>query len=564
MHVRIRHVTRAAGGGLERRDIDTTRDVISIGRATDQTIYLADRRVALNHATITAQGDGRFRIESLAVGGVSVNGTLKRAATLDVGDRISIGGYELTIVGAPTGWDLVLTVEQVDVVQIPAGKEHAGLSGTGWSRRRLSWILFTLTLLFTLAAPLLQPSDSGRAGATRNGLPSTTSWSPGPLFPAHSLLAKDCEACHREPFTPVADAACLACHAKVPAHVAPGHPTTRELSDANCTDCHREHKEPRQLVDAGQRICADCHAALSTHPGIATELRDAADFGEAHPGFAFTQLVPDGHGAATTWSTVRDAGGGAPAPERSNLEFTHAAHLAPGGIKGADGRLKVMVCEDCHRADPSGRYMLPVRMETDCRSCHGLVFDAAAPEREVPHGSPSLVQMSLEEYYSRQFLNEAMDSAANVVVERDVRRPGRAVELSPAQRAQAADRAHQRAASVASELFERRACATCHAIVSKRDADGSTRYDVEPVRLNTRWLPKVGFSHLTHRDAECSLCHRAAASDSAADVLMPQIEDCRECHSGDRGLGRSGQRIASGCMMCHGFHVSTAGTMADQ
>ena len=564
MRARIRHITRAAGGGLERRDLDTTRDVISIGRATDQTIYLADRRVALNHATITAQADGRFRIESLAFGGVSINGKIKRAAVLDIGDRLSIGGYELIIHAPPAGWDLVLTVEQVDVVEIAASKEHAGLSTTAWSRRRLSWILFTGTLLFTLALPLLRPGSTGHYATSRVGLPSTAAWSPGPLFPAHSLLAKDCAACHAQPFVAVADAACLACHAKVPAHVPPGHPTTRELRDARCTDCHQEHKEPRQLVDARQRICADCHADLSRHPGITTRLRDAADFGTVHPAFALTQLVPAGHGAATAWNAVRD-NASAVAVERSNLKFTHQQHLAPAGVKGPDGKNKVLACEDCHRGDPSGRFMLPVRMETDCRACHTLVFDANAPDREVPHGSPALVQMTLEEFYSRQFLNEAMDAVAGVTAARDVRRPGRAVELTPAQRAQAADRAHLKSLSVASEMFERQACANCHVILQSAAADGDgPRYDVEPVRLTTRWMPKAAFSHLTHRDAECGLCHRASASTSARDVLLPTIEDCRGCHAGDTGLGRKGQRIISGCMMCHGFHVTGAGAMADQ
>lgn len=561
MRARIRHITRAAGGSLERRDVDTTRDVISIGRATDQTIYLADRRVALNHATITAQQDGRFRIESLAFGGVSINGKIRRAAVLDVGDHISIGGYDLTIVGPPAGWDLVLTVEQVDVVQISTGQENIGLGSTAWSRRRLSWILFGGTLLFVLALPLLQPAGGDR-GTPLRGLPSTAAWSPGPLFPAHQLLAQDCAACHTEPFTPVADAACLACHQQVPAHVPAGHPTTRELADARCIDCHQEHKEPRQLVDSRQGICADCHADLSAHPGITTALRDAADFGAAHPAFALTQVVPEGHGAAAVWRTWRDPLDAATPTERSNLKFTHALHLAPAGIKGPDGKPQVLECSDCHRGDPSGRLMLPVRMETDCRGCHKLVFDANAPTREVPHGTPALVQMTLEEFYSRQFLNEAMDAVAGATAARDVRRPGRAIELTPAQRAQAADRAHRQALTVASELFERRACANCHVIMVDRGGDEGARYDVEPVRLTERWLPKAEFSHFAHRDAECSVCHRAEASETAADVLMPTIEDCRGCHAGN--ASSDGERIASGCMMCHGFHVTAAGAMADQ
>ena len=47
----------------------------------------------------------------------------------------------------------------------------------------------------------------------------------------------------------------------------------------------------------------------------------------------------------------------------------------------------------------------------------------------------------------------------------------------------------------------------------------------------------------------------ATRSKTSADVLVPKLESCRECHGdpGSRGL------IGTACVDCHGFH--TAGDM---
>ncbi len=54
-------------------------------------------------------------------------------------------------------------------------------------------------------------------------------------------------------------------------------------------------------------------------------------------------------------------------------------------------------------------------------------------------------------------------------------------------------------------------------------------------------------------------CHAANESQVAADVLMPAIGVCRECHgSGDRHRNPEGL-VQSGCTLCHGFHDAAHG-----
>jgi predicted CXXCH cytochrome family protein len=61
-----------------------------------------------------------------------------------------------------------------------------------------------------------------------------------------------------------------------------------------------------------------------------------------------------------------------------------------------------------------------------------------------------------------------------------------------------------------------------------------------------RWLPRARFDHQPHTMLECQSCHPAAASQAAADVLVPGIQNCQQCHR-PRGVDQ-------GCTECHDYH----------
>jgi hypothetical protein len=51
----------------------------------------------------------------------------------------------------------------------------------------------------------------------------------------------------------------------------------------------------------------------------------------------------------------------------------------------------------------------------------------------------------------------------------------------------------------------------------------------------------------------CASCHQAETSKAATDLLLPDIASCRMCHAGEQG---SHDKLASGCIACHGYHES--------
>ncbi len=510
----LRFITRTAAGSAEHNDKLVDAPVITIGRATDQTLHLRDKRVRLQHARIEAQA-GEVHITTGALTGVTVNGRSQRNARLDVGDVVEIGSNVLRVIEVEGGADFALSFE----LSADASEEHfvtdwsAHATGlAGWSKRRLSWTIAGIVLLAAVILPSLNVLNKNVLQA-------------GPIHAAHTSIGSDCSACHVTAFERVPDVACMECHT-VALHVATS--AEKVLGEVRCASCHLEHNEPPQLVNQHQALCADCHANSLPDSG----LENAADFLDAHPEFEVRLLQ---------------------AVDESNLQFDHAVHLDPAGIVTPDGR-RVVECAECHVPETGGARMLPISMVDHCSGCHTLAFDPDDPTREVPHGDPATVLQTLIEYYSAKLLGADPDA-----VEQRVRRPGQA--LSRADRDRAAAEARVQALDVAEDLFERRACSNCHK-VSKLDNSAAVPWDVMPVTLNESFLPRANFSHASHQTdvTSCDSCHNASASSTAADLLIPAIDSCRNCHGSGIASRNNSEQMPSTCVMCHSFHFDAKGT----
>lgn len=508
----IRFITRNAAGAVDHHDKLVEADAITIGRATDQTLHLRDKRVRLQHARIEAP-DGALRVSTGALSGVTVNGRSQRDARLEVGDVIEIGSNILRVIEPERGAAYAISFE----LRADASAEHfvadwnadaVGLAG--WSKRRLSWLIAGLVLLVAVVLPSVN-------------LLSKSVLQAGPIHAAHSAIGTDCGSCHVVAFQRVPDDACVACH-KVARHVVA--PAADVLGEVRCATCHLEHNEPPQLVNQHQVLCADCHA----NPAADSTLESATDFLDAHPAFAVTL---------------------AQAAADSNLRFDHATHLDPAGIVTPDGR-RVVSCAECHSPEPGGARMLPISMVEHCSGCHTLAFDADDPTRKVPHGDPAAVLQTLVEYYSARLLGADPDA-----VEQRVRRPGQA--MSRADRDRAAAEARVRALRIAEDLFERRACVNCH-VVSK-STGGAVPWEIAPVTLTTSFLPQARFSHAAHgtEASRCDTCHDADQSSSAADLLIPGIDTCRNCHGSGIARRNTAAQTPSTCVLCHDFHIDPKG-----
>ena len=130
---------------------------------------------------------------------------------------------------------------------------------------------------------------------------------------------------------------------------------------------------------------------------------------------------------------------------------------------------------------------------------------------------------------------------------RERRRPGS--ELTASERKVALDWANEKWNFVAEEIFEYRACTTCHVIT--RDPVDTPSWTLEPVLVADRWMPKGLFPHIKHRTQSCESCHEASTSEVSEDVLMPGIESCTTCH----GPSDATSKLASQCVDCHNFHI---------
>jgi hypothetical protein len=192
-------------------------------------------------------------------------------------------------------------------------------------------------------------------------------------------------------------------------------------------------------------------------------------------------------------------------------------------------------------------------MENNCRSCHTLVFDPDAPKREVPHGDPDTVLLTLEEYYSREFLRDSLGRTPSPQEVRDfiLRRPGGTVARRQEQALNLAS-PWGKANSVAQEIFEKTTCKTCHEISIDDSDKYLSKWRVDPIRLTKQWMPKSEFDHYRHRTSDCSLCHAASTSEQSSDVLMPNLDNCETCHTGAR---THENKSPSSCVTCHQFHM---------
>ena len=77
----IRRVLKKGKGAVSYEEDVHYGDVLTIGRAADQAIFLPDLRAALNHARVTLLSNGQYKVESLIIAGIRVNGDATQPVT---------------------------------------------------------------------------------------------------------------------------------------------------------------------------------------------------------------------------------------------------------------------------------------------------------------------------------------------------------------------------------------------------------------------------------------------------------------------------------------------------
>ena len=553
MIFRIRTVETTALGREIVRDRDVAAERITIGRSADNTLHLPDLALDPVHAEIVAGDVGRIAVEARSTLGFILDGRQTAAARINsvTGGELRFGRYRVAVAQAEDG-AVLLTVSQIAEADAGADKAGFGLAGKLPGKRTMAWLLGLAVLALFLALPVI--SQLTRDPGSKQGVTGDAAWSSGPLSLAHHQLEGKCEACHVKPFEAVRDTACLTCHKDVHDHAPPariahargpgswGDAAQWKIAHlfgkpgpGACSDCHTEHEGAGRMPPPAQAFCADCHGSLKDRL-TDTQLGNAADFGTAHPQFRPSLALTAGSDKLTRVSLAEHP------REASGLTFTHDQHLgAIGGVAQMAMRLGMgsggLGCADCHHPSADGVRFEPVKMERDCEACHSLAYDQVGGTfRKLRHGDvPQMIaDLSVAPRASAPIISGRMrpgEYANGGTYYARFTPPGGGI------------------GSVAQALSRDGICGECHTA----RLDGG-RFGVVPVSQTMRYMNHGWFSHAAHKQEKCTSCHAADRSNSASDVLLPDLKSCRSCHAGEqapRGL------VPSSCAMCHDYHLTS-------
>lgn len=404
---------------------------------------------------------------------------------------------------------------------------------------RRSWQLglglAIVVVLIFLAGVLSRKSAAFEVWQAQLPVKLTGLLTPGLLSPSHQRFGARCSTCHQAAFTSVGDAACTECHKAVARHRNKPGQAAATSPEPPCIDCHIAHQNKAAVVDTRSAPCVACHN------GQEARLAANRDFGEAHEPFRLT--IFDG----TKETRLREGAATLPR-ERSGLKFSHAAHLKKDGVSSPEGQT-ILGCTGCHRPDAAGQGFNPPQMESDCQQsgCHRARF--AEPMRGVvPHVSVRALMDRMRSFFAARLADDPAESRQRCGGANPAGSAGR--RLLDCANDLARDAA---ARSVFRPSGDDLGCALCHELAetSQREAP----WKIEPVRWTARWHASADFPHVRHSTINCGDCHSKSSSKEAADVSIPGIAKCRECHAGTTA---NQGRIATGCADCHAFHRHAA------
>lgn len=506
------------GNELDTREIGGPSLVV--GRGGGAQLRFDDNTIDLEHARID-QIDGAYALsDNGSTAGTYVNGVKVHKKILSDGDRITIGPYLLI-----ANIDSLSPTFALDIhTAAPSPPLGTGADirdfdyAAAYALYRPYWnkTVLTLVLVTASAALLLTPLKAGKHDL----------FQPALVRSGHAIFAGQCSRCH-QPWRGVADDRCQECHGAATAvH------QKEQASIPTCPTCHVEHHEGESLSTVADAQCRRCHADLRTKSGRPPLFeKRVTEFATGHPEFAFTvKTVPQ-------QSRVRLSDKGARLADPARLKLNHAVHLKPD-LKGPKGPTRLS-CNECHAPAPDGTLFSPIRFESHCKDCHQLEFEPARPGRVVPHAQPAIV----DAYLRGVFAAAPRQDAPQPATAKQNQDP--ATQLP----AQVAPTGNLR--EVEARLFKG-TCGLCHEV----DLNNRPLPKIEPPDVPDRWFQHARFSHRSHRVLECNACHtRASKSRRTADVLIPGIQICQECHhQAGRSWLSQGAAAPTACSTCHVYH----------
>ncbi len=259
-----------------------------------------------------------------------------------------------------------------------------------------------------------------------------------------------------------------------------------------------------------------------------------------------------------------------------------------------DGRLS-LTCASCHVTDQAGRYMQPIVFENHCIQCHSLQEQQGEP---VPHGR------EIGTFIDQLALRGAMEPPKKPAVGRPggprrggppgaagppasgPRKPsgpprsGPPSSGPPSSSAGSADDAPSLEDFYAKlkgdvESNRERLTRTVKATCARCHGNQNPPAQIPDPQIPDRWLTRSTFDHSSHVMVRCDSCHTQAVGSPdqevvypgeddpdhpasinkwagrTRDIMMPDIQTCRTCHSSQGGA-------PTHCVVCHSYHPETA------
>lgn len=576
----VRQISRTADGREIVRPVTHQAVSIGIGRDAGNEIHLPDLAVDLHHARMMIGESGRLTVE--ATGGLpfELDGRSSQRAEIDAnaGCELRFGGHILKV--AKDGSDVVITIERTGALSDASEeKEEVGLftlKSVMPGRRPMAWAFIASVLALFLAWPIYTYATSKGVEKRDASFHADTMWTSGSLSSAHKSLENNCQACHTEKFVTITDSTCMTCHKDVAhEHAAPDRIASSmetpglggkveglfkaafNVPEGRCVECHTEHEGEGAMTPTAQKFCTDCHSSLNTRL-TDTKLKNAGDFGVAHPQFQ-PAITVGFKGDERLTKRVELTG---KLTEDNGLKFPHDIHMSKTNgiarmtqtLKGQQGWGNSLACKDCHTPTADGTRFKEVDMEADCAMCHDLAFDnIGGTLRTMRHGDPAQVVADLRGFYKSYT-------------------PGRPIQLSGMSRRRPGDYAYMETAqdyargvnfvpnnaeaAIRAVFSKGGACYDCHVV--QPGTSGAAPFKIAKVVQPDRYMKLGWFDHNAHLNETCSSCHKAETSKVATDLLLPDLASCQTCHVGESGasLTKVKTPVNSGCGMCHDYHIS--------
>jgi hypothetical protein len=554
MSTLFRFIPRPGAAIDPRQDCLLSGERIIIGRAPDCDLILRRPGIRYRHAELAVAGN-ELRLAALADAALGPKTEPVQDAVLAaIGDRIHLGPYLLELAEAEpdsgANHVVVCTCDDAAAIDEPSrAANYVRAYAVVLPNIRL-WS-FSLALLL-IGAGLLLPlmnapiapeiSWSTPAGRTPEQLNQTrfpSFWMVGEFSSGHRAFADNCATCHVDHFTLIDSETCLSCHRGIGQHASPIRAPEADLRKRRCGDCHHEHMGETLATLGDQKDCVACHGEIKEW-APETTLVDIHDFGKDHPQFK-PSLIDD----PVKKTLKRFALGDKTAQDHSGLRYTHAAHfrlynVPAAGVAGG-------TCGQCHEPAPGGMVFKPVQFESKCASCHKLQFEPRHPEWSLPHGQRDDIVSRVKGFYAEaQLAGERFTPPSPDLF----RQPGhlplpRAVSATEAV---SAETAATMMAAIANS-----ACGECHTVTPPAAGEAATEWHLQPVVVSDRYLVKGRFKHDRHSTILCQDCHAATTSDGGVMQLLPGVEVCKTCHSGEVEVSH---RVPTTCTTCHAFHDS--------